>query len=78
MLKENVRICDICSGEIPKGETYRAATIVPKVATIFFSTKGKDLMPTWTQNPNGTVRLDICLDCHLSMGEKIKSEEKSN
>jgi len=78
MLRENVRICDVCGSKIPKGETYRSVTITAESAAIFFKTSDKNLVPTWTQNPNGTVRLDICLDCHLSMGGKIRSEERIN
>lgn len=27
-----------------------------------------ELMTSWIQLPDGAVRIDICLDCHISMG----------
>jgi len=77
MLKRNTRICDVCGNEIPKGTTYRVATITPEVAALFLNENDIDLVPTWTQNPDGTVRLDICLDCHLSMGEALETKEEN-
>jgi hypothetical protein len=77
MLKNSSRICDVCGGKIPKGTTYRAATITQEAAMLFLSITDIDLLPTWTQNLDGTVRLDICLDCHLSMGTSIKTREEN-
>ncbi len=76
MLKENIRICDVCDEEISKGETYRVEVIKPEVAAIFLNTSDKDLIPTWTQKPDGTVILDVCLDCHLSMGNPSNRKKK--
>ena len=75
MLKDDIRICDVCGEDIPKCDIYRVATITPEVADVFLNLRDKDLVPTWTQNYDGTVSLDICLDCHLSMGDQIESIE---
>ena len=59
--------CDICGSVIPKGTFYRCAKISPDKATLMLDVSGPDIMPTWTQEPDGTVRIDICLECHISM-----------
>lgn len=69
MVKDNKRICDICNVEIPKGTTYQARTLAPEQAAMFFAIEvhDPDMLPNWTQNPDGTVQMDICMDCYLSM-----------
>ncbi|MEW6117162.1 MAG: hypothetical protein AB1553_09720 [Nitrospirota bacterium] len=68
MLRSDSRICDICGSEIPKGETYRKAAISPEAARVLLDTADIDMVPTLTQEMNGMVNLDICLECHMSMG----------
>jgi hypothetical protein len=75
VLKNNSRICDVCGGEIPKGTTSRVAKIRPEAAAIFLETNDPDMVPTWMQNPDGTVRIDVCLECHMNMGEALNTEE---
>jgi hypothetical protein len=64
MLKDNIRQCDVCDGVIPKGERYRVSTI----------SKDKALHPELIEptmvDSQGNIRLDICLECVLSMGMK--------
>ena len=68
MLRENDRICDVCGENIPNGRMFRAANIPPGAAALFLDIEDPGLIPTWDQNPDGTVRLDICQECTLSMG----------
>ncbi|MFQ6003634.1 MAG: hypothetical protein ACE5KJ_07805 [Candidatus Zixiibacteriota bacterium] len=75
MLKENTRICDLCGEEIPKGTVYHVENLSPEATAVFLEVGDVDLVPTWTQNPDGTVRLDICLDCYLSMGHPPDMKE---
>lgn len=76
MIRDGVRVCDVCEGEIPKGETYRITRLLPEQAQLFLDTQIQDvdMLPTWTQEENGKVRLDICLECHISMGNELKSD----
>lgn len=74
MLKDNIRLCDLCGEVIPKGQRY-AVTIIQReevlLAESAFATS-PDTAPTRTVDANGNLRLDICLDCKLSTpGETI-------
>jgi hypothetical protein len=70
MLHENVRTCDVCEEEILKGETYKVVAVLREMVPLFVSmtVSDPDLMPNWTQREDGSVRLDVCLDCALNMG----------
>lgn len=72
---EDGRSCDLCGEGIAVGERYRVARLPPEIAAIFLDTDDRDLMPTLTQEPDGNVRLDICLICHLSMGAVATTED---
>ena len=71
-MKENgVRICDVCAGEIPSGETYRLVIIAKDKMGAFLSMVPIDdpeQMPTWSQDNQGNITFDICLECSVSMG----------
>jgi hypothetical protein len=69
MIKGGNRECDVCGSVIPKGTTYRYAKISPDKAALLLDISDPDMTPTWTQEADGTVRIDICLECHISMGE---------
>jgi hypothetical protein len=70
MLKDSIRLCDVCGEIIPKGQQY-AVTVIPnekvQLAESAFATS-PDTAPTRTVDANGNIRLDICLDCKLSTG----------
>ncbi|MBI4606331.1 MAG: hypothetical protein HY721_30570 [Planctomycetes bacterium] len=68
MVKEGERYCDVCASEIPRGEKYSVRTMPAAGAALLLDVDDPDLIPTWTQNPDGTVRLDICTTCYLYMG----------
>jgi hypothetical protein len=64
----NVRSCDICHCSIPPGAVYRAVRLAPEGAAALLAAGHPDLVPSWTQEEDGTVALDICRDCALAMG----------
>ena len=70
MLQENVRTCDVCEEEIPKGETYKVVAVQREMVPLFVSMigSGPDLTPNWIQREDGSVRIDVCLHCALNMG----------
>lgn len=77
MLKDGKRICDVCVDKIPKGTKYCVSMLPSEAAAILFGIADKELMGTWTQYPDGRVRLDICVTCYLSMGTVPAAEEIS-
>jgi len=74
MIDGDIRKCDICGSVIPKGTTYRVARIAPDKVALLLNIPDPEMSPTWTQEPGGRVRIDICLECHISMGG-ISSDE---
>ena len=68
MIDGDTRKCDICDSIIQKGTTYRVSRITPDRAAFLLDIPDPEMMPTWTQEPDGKVRIDICLECHISMG----------
>ena len=63
------RYCDVCEAEIPRGQTFRRVICRPEAALMFGATDDPELRTTWTENPDGTVTVEICLDCVLGMGK---------
>jgi len=68
MLKEHKRICDVCGEEITSGTKYRKSTMPADAATLLATADDPDLIPTWTINADGTITMDICLECEISTG----------
>jgi len=68
MLKERKRICDVCGEEIPKGTKFRKSTMPAEAAALLVAPDDPDLIPTWTVNADGTITMDVCLECTVSMG----------
>ena len=62
MIKGGNRECDVCGSVIPKGTTYRYAKISPDKAALLLDISDPDMTPTWTQEADGTVSIDICLE----------------
>lgn len=72
MLNGNTRLCDLCACEIPRGVTYRS-TVIPKEQAEFFrqlleGISTPEMIPTTTVDPAGNIRMDVCLECHRSLG----------
>jgi len=77
VFKDRQRMCDVCGEDILQGEKYRTATMPAQAAEMLSATDDPDSIPTWTVNDNGTVTLDICLTCTVSMGTLVP-EGRSN
>lgn len=75
MKDSNRRFCDVCNEEISKGEKYQRVTLAREAAEIFRSQEDSELRPSWTENPDGTVTMDICATCTLSMGDTPPKSE---
>ena len=45
---------------------------------IFLSTDDPAMVPTWTKNPDGSIRLDLCLTCSMSMTTQDELDERVN
>jgi hypothetical protein len=72
MFKDSVRSCDVCGKVIPKGEKYVASTVSKERAELFRSLNEvePENAATFTTDSEGNVRLDICLECKGSMGDR--------
>jgi hypothetical protein len=57
------RVCDLCGAEIAQGEAFHAVSITLDEAADLLDVDDPGLVPTWTQLPNGIVRLDLCRVC---------------
>ena len=79
LLKSGQRGCDVCDQLIPKGEQYRVTEMTPEAARIFFEDGpvDPDMLPSWTQKQDGTVCLDICMQCHKSMSSSGNARGES-
>ncbi len=69
MLRNGERFCDVCEVLIPEGERYCVTAMDPENAKAFLDSDVRDpeLLPSWTQEEDGTVRMDICMRCHAAM-----------
>jgi len=69
MLKGKDRLCDVCGEAIGKGEKYAVVTVPKAKAGLFhaLAESGPDMAPTKSVDPQGNLRLDVCLDCRLNM-----------
>jgi len=72
------RFCDVCENEIPKNDHYRRVHLTRPATELLASPDDPNLIPTWTQNPDGTVNMDICLTCSVAMSSTFSSEDKVN
>ena len=75
-MKENgQRFCDVCNEEIPKGAKYQRSQMPAYAAELLRVRDDPDLIPTWTTNTDGTISMDICITCALSMNISPRIEE---
>ena len=61
----------MCNSEIPRGQKYCVSTVSKHKAHLFRSIMANvspDPIPTATEDAEGNIRLDICLDCYMHMG----------
>ncbi len=46
-------------------------TLTPHTAAALLDTDDPELVPTWTQLPDGTVQLEICVECFTVMDNPV-------
>jgi hypothetical protein len=70
VIKDGVRLCDVCAEIIPKGTTYAVHVLSPEEAKLLQSLNNDDpeFAPTFALDSDGNARLDVCLDCKANMG----------
>ncbi len=61
MLQHDQRFCDVCAEPIPRGTPYRCGYTIPEAVAAWFD--DARFLPTFTQEPDGTVRFDVCGRC---------------
>jgi hypothetical protein len=62
MLDGDQRYCDVCAEPIPRGTTYRSGYTTPD-AVAEWRDDAPRLAPSFTPEPDGTVRIDVCEEC---------------
>ncbi len=62
MLRGDQRLCDICDEVIPRGTAHRCGYTTPDTVKSWF-VDAPELIPSFTEEPDGTVRLDVCVEC---------------
>jgi len=72
MIQDDLRICDICGEEIPRGEVFKRSTMPAEKAAMFLDINDPDLIPSMAQKEGGEIEIDICQTCVLSMGGKTR------
>ena len=77
MIRDNQRYCDCCEEEIPKGMKYKKARPTREQVLMLNSSDDPDIRFTCTEHPDGSVSMDICLECVINMGQ-IPSREEMN
>lgn len=72
MLKDNIRICDVCGEEITKGEKFNQQTVSADRAALFLAAvqaiHDYEMQQSWTKHPDGSITVDLCLQCYISIG----------
>ena len=68
MLKNGIRTCDVCEDVIEKGEKYVTKIIEKENVELVLS-----VVQTGTIDDSGTLRIDVCITCHLSMDSEGKA-----
>jgi hypothetical protein len=64
MLRENGRVCDGCSQKLPPMAKLGQQTMSAEEAREYGSTA--------EANADGTVTIDLCLNCRIQRGERLK------
>lgn len=62
MIRNEERICDACMETIPRGTAYRAGWTIPQ-AIAKWQRANTARAPTFTPEPDGTIRLEVCERC---------------
>ena len=75
MIRDSQRICDCCEEEIAKGTKYKKAHLSRTQLAILQSSDDPEIQFTWTEHPDGTITIDLCLECVINMGSVPTREE---
>jgi hypothetical protein len=69
MLTGHTRTCDVCGDTISKGEKYAVNIVSKEKAELFRSMMGNDpeSVPSTTVDTKGNIRLEMCLECRITM-----------
>jgi hypothetical protein len=62
MLSGDQRVCDICGEPIPRGSTYHVGYTTPDAVESWVA-DDPGFLPTFTQEVDDTVRIDVCEQC---------------
>ncbi|MFQ5880989.1 MAG: hypothetical protein ACE5I9_00765 [Candidatus Methylomirabilales bacterium] len=65
--RQGKRACDLCGEPISEEQAYRQVRIPPEAAAVLVASEDLVLTPTMTQDPDGSIRLDLCLDCAMGI-----------
>jgi hypothetical protein len=65
MTRDGERFCDVCDEKIPPGTKYQRSRMLARAAELL--KLDPELTPNWTTNSDGTISMDICITCVLSM-----------
>jgi len=71
MLRNGARLGDVCGDEVPCRTRYRRGMLTPHAAADLLDTDAPKLVPTWAQLPDGTVEVEICLECSAVMDDPV-------
>ena len=67
MLLDGVRFCDVCKEPIESGARYARCTIPKDTSVLFTFLVSKIDAPVSTGNPEGSLKLEACLECKLNL-----------
>jgi hypothetical protein len=68
MIKNLVRTCDLCHREIPAGKYVQRNTEPGGMDLLLVLVENIDKDLELTENPDGTIGLDTCVNCYSRMG----------
>ena len=70
MVKNFIPNCDLCGREIPLEQHATRTVSANGVELLIVALENSDPDLELTQNPDGTVALDTCLDCYTRLAFK--------
>jgi hypothetical protein len=68
MIRNLVRTCDLCHREIPTGKYLQRNMEPGGMDLLLVLVENLDTDLELTENPDGTIGLDTCVNCYSRMG----------